>query len=449
MKKAIVIILILAVAATGVWFWKFRGKKESDGKPQTSVVTVKRGPIMQTVEASGVVVSNLDVEIKSKASGEIISLPYDISDMVTKGELLVELDPEDEQRNVSKSQAGMTASAAGLAKSERSLSVAERDLSIAYKNAEVSLKSAKIKAEDADAKHDRERQLYEKKLASREELETARTAAAAAWATYEQAKLRFDELDSDKASLDVQRQDIIQARANLESSAMNLELSQQGLDDTKIYAPMDGVITARNVQTGQIISSGISNVGGGTTLMIISDLSRIFVNASVDESDIASVQPGQRVKVTVDAYPDERFMGKVERVARKGVNTSNVVTFEVKIEVLSGNKNLLMPEMSANVEIVVKMNQGAVSVPASAVTRNERGQKVVTVVKNGDKSEQRVVETGIETGFMVEIVSGLEPGEKIQVKEGAAASRWSQEGRGRSGPPPGMMPGAAGMRRPH
>jgi HlyD family secretion protein len=448
MKKAIVIILVVALAASSIWLWKTKGKKTDEIKEEVKIVEVTRGRIAKTVEASGVVVSNMDVEIKSKASGEIITLPFDVSDTVPKGALVAELDPVDEQRNLNKAQASLDSSRAGLSKAQGNLAVSEKNLAIAYKNAEVSLKSAKSKAQDADAKLERVRQLYEKKLASREELDTAQTSATTAWAAYEQAKLRFDELDADKAALVVQRQDIIQARANLESASMNMELTRQGLDDTKIYAPsdMDGVITARNVQIGQIISSGISNVGGGTTILVISDMSKIFVNADVDESDIANVQRGQPVKITVDAYPNERFMGKVERVARKGKNTSNVVTFEVKIEVMSDNKNLLMPEMSADVEIIVEMKQDALTIPASAVSRNDKGEKVATLVTGPDKTEKRVVETGIETGFLVEITSGLEPGDKIQVKQGADASKWSQTGR--QGPPGGgMMPGAGPGRR--
>lgn len=446
MKKAIVIILILALAAGGVWAWRARSKKKQAPKAETKIVEVARGPIAKTVEARGVVVSNLDVEIKSKASGEIISLPFDVSDTVKKGELVAELDPEDEQRNVNKTQANLNASRAALTKSQRNLSVAEKNLKTSYKTAEVNLKSARIKADEADARLERTRQLHEKKLASREELDAAQTAATTAWAAHEQAKLRFDELDAAKAALEVQRQDIVQSGANLESAAMNLELAQQGLDDTKIYAPMDGVITARNVQTGQIISSGISNVGGGTALMVISDLSRIYVTASVDESDIAGVAPGQRVRITADAFPDERFMGEVERVARQGVNTSNVVTFEVKIEVLSPNKELLMPGMTADAEIIVQMKRDALLIPASAITRDKQGRRVVTIAAAGGKTEERPVETGIESGLMIEITSGLQEGEKIKVKQGAAASRWSQEGR--EGPPPGMMPGAGpGSRR--
>src|SRR5262249_12618539 len=151
--------------------------------------------------------------------------------------------------------------------------------------------------------------------------------------------------------LEVRRQDIKLSEAQLRSDQVALANARQQLTYTKVTAPMDGVVAALNVQIGTIISSGITNVGGGTTILSLSDLSHIFVLASVDESEIGSVAIDQQAVITVDAFPGRRFRGKVVRIATRGVNVSNVVTFEVKIEVLGENKTLLKPEMTANVQI--------------------------------------------------------------------------------------------------
>ena len=147
---------------------------------------------------------------------------------------------------------------------------------------------------------------------------------------------------------------------------MSLDLARQRLTETRVVSPVDGVVTQRAVQIGQIISSGISNVGGGTTALVVSDLSRIFVLAAVDESDIGQVRPGQRVKVTVDAYRNREFAGEVVRISPRGVNVSNVVTFEVKIEVTARDKELLRPEMTANVEILIDERPDALLAPSDA-----------------------------------------------------------------------------------
>jgi len=218
----------------------------------------------------------------------------------------------------------------------------------------------------------------------------------------------------------------------VESDKIALSNAQQRLSETKVYAPISAVVSARNVQTGQIISSGISNVGGGTTILTLSDLSRLFVLAAVDESDIGKVAADQMARITVDAFPGMMFRGKVVRIATKGVSTSNVVTFEVKIEVLGRNKNLLKPEMTANIEIVAQEEENALLVPVTAVSRKKKIQ-VVNVQKPDGTIEERPVTVGISDGEKIIVTSGLSEGETVVIREGEAESRW----RGMRGP---MMP---------
>ena len=232
--------------------------------------------------------------------------------------------------------------------------------------------------------------------------------------------------------MELKRQDVVLAKADLESAQISLSIAQQRLDDTKVYAPIDGVVTERFVQTGQIISSGISNTGGGTPILTLSDLSRLFVLAYVDESDIGKVQVNQGVVITADAYPGKPFGGMVERIAQKGANQSNVVTFEVRIEITSEDKSLLKPEMTANVEIIVAEEENALMVPVEAVSRM-RGRTTVTVLKPDGTQEMRDVELGINNGERIEIISGLSDDETILITSGGEYSQWQREG----GPPPG------------
>jgi multidrug efflux pump subunit AcrA (membrane-fusion protein) len=177
------------------------------------------------------------------------------------------------------------------------------------------------------------------------------------------------------------------------------------------------------VQIGQIISSGISNVGGGTTTMILSDLSRIFVLASVDESDIGRVQVGQSAIITADAFPGKEFEGRVLRIATQGVNLNNVVTFEVKIEVIGKNKSLLKPEMTTNVIIIIEQKDDVLLIPSEAVLRKAGGY-VAEVMKDGVK-EERKVRGGINDLTMLEIVDGLSEGEVVVIRKDTSENRWS------------------------
>ena len=502
MKKLIILLAIAGAAGGGGYYlWSTQAAAAKADGPKTTTAKVERGAIRLAVASTGRVVANLEVDIKCKASGEVIKLPFDISEPVKKGELLVELDPVDEERRVKLAEADLAAAVAkheqakqnllvaerelgtttedaavalksAQAKAEQAkqnLAVAERNLVTATQRAEAALVSAKVKAQDAADKAVRMKTLLDKKLASREECDTAVTAEAAARtelanaqaavqdldtaklgievkrqdvalaeAAVESARIAIKKLDTTKLALEAKRQDIALAAAQAESQRIDLSLAQRSRDDTKVMAPMDGVVSVRNVQIGQIISSAISNVGGGTTVLTLADLSRIYVLATVDESDIGGVKAGQTVQVTADAFAGKRFPGKVVRIAPKGVNASNVVTFEVKIEVLGPNKALLKPEMTANVEILIEQKDGVLLVPTEAVTRRQR-ERIATVVGPDGTAQERVVEVGIQDGTRVEITKGLSEGETVQVRKGEADSAWRKNAA--KGPTNPLVPG--------
>jgi multidrug efflux pump subunit AcrA (membrane-fusion protein) len=433
-KKILVIVALFLVAAGGFWWWKrSSAAKEAAAKPVVTAA-VERGSLRQTVASTGKVVSNLDVEIKCKASGQIVKLPFDVSDPVRKGDLLLELDPKDEQQRVRQAEATVRASQARLVNAKESLGIAEETLKSDRQKADAGLAAAKARAADARSKAARTRELKEKRLASLEELETAETAATAAEADLETANARTEELKTQTRALEQARQQIRIAEAQVENDQVDLDLARQRLTDTRVLSPMDGTVTASSVQIGQIISSGISNVGGGTTALVVSDLSRIFALAAVDESDIGQVLAGQPAEVTVDAYPGKRFNGAVVRISPRGVNVSNVVTFEVKVEVTSPDKGLLRPEMTANVEVLVAERPDALLAPSDAIVR-KGGRATVSVQKADGPTEEREVRTGISDGRRTEILSGLSAGEKVLVSNGGD-SRWAgQQGSGRR---PGM-----------
>ncbi|HEX9746479.1 MAG TPA: efflux RND transporter periplasmic adaptor subunit [bacterium] len=395
-------------------------------------VSVERTTIRETVVASGTVAANQVVDLKCKASGEIVSLPFDISDQVRMGDLVVELDTTDEERNVEVSQVNLSQAQANLLKAQQNLDIAEEEYEISKESAELELEISQLQADEARARADRLWALKEQGFAGQEECDAAETSARTAEANVERARISLEQLRTEEASLELRRQDVRLAQASLEQSRINLNISQQRLEDTKVYSPMDGVVTARNVQVGTIISSGISNTGGGTTILTISDLSKIYVLASVDESDIGRVVPGMVAEITADAFPGQKFAGVVERVAQQGSNVSNVVTFEVKIGITSDNKNLLMPEMTADVELVILEKADVLAVPVAAVSIEDGQRRVAVLTANGD-IEFRNVEVGINNGELIEVTSGLKGGETLVIDEGSAESQW------RSGFSQGMM----------
>lgn len=487
MKKIVVIVVVLGGLGGGGYYWLW-GKKAVDPAQQTVTAPVERGQLRVTVSSTGRVVSNLDVEIKCKASGEVIELPFDVSDSVKEGQLLLRLDPNDELRKVRQAEVVLQSSQAKLRVAEQNLAIATLNLATDTLRAKAALETAKVRAHDARTRADRLKELLARKLASQDEQDSAEALASLAEAEQKYATIRMEELKTQEQAIELKRQEKRQAEAQAESDQIDLDIARQRLRDTTVNAPMDGVVTARPVQIGQIVSSGISNVGGGTTVLMVSDLSRIFVIAAVDESDIGKVEVGQPASITVDAFPGQFFDGNVVRIAAKGNNISNVVTYEVKIEVFgsSGSGGVtkdalirkavsrpaatvpggdtapsagqaggprspdgrrtgkdgprpltrparhLKPEMTANVEIVVTEKKDVLLAPADAVFKRDQ-QYLATVSKPDGGTEDRTVEIGMTNGTKTEIVNGLSEGDVV-VRKNTGDSKW----RGGS---PRMTPG--------
>ncbi|MGA2440843.1 MAG: efflux RND transporter periplasmic adaptor subunit [Tepidisphaeraceae bacterium] len=439
-------VIVLAVVAAGATagagiFFHDRGAKVATTLPVDSYTTpAARGDVTQSVAATGPVASNLDVQIKCRAYGEVVELPFDISDKVKKGDLLVKLDDKDEKVVVDQQTVTVALSQSRLKEAEENERIAEQDLQTASEQAEANILSAQTKAQNLRKKADRQKQLLSQNLASPEDFETAETDAAQAEADLENARIAKEQLKSQAVALEVKKEDVALAQEQVKLDNIDLANAVQQRAYTTVLAPMDGVLSDLTIQMGTIISSAISNVGGGTSVMTLSDLSHIFVLASVDESQIGGVKKGQTVDITADAFPGKHFSGTVVRIATQGVNTSNVVTFEVKIEVTDDNKGLLKPQMTANVQIVEASKKDVVTVPILAVVRKQH-KTLVTLVKPDNTLEDREVVLGIDDGENQEIASGLAAGEQVLVHKNESNSVWSAATMVRRMPGAGMPGG--------
>ena len=441
MTKTLPIVLVAAaLAATAggaIFFHEHRAKAATTFPADTFTAAVDRTDITQSVSATGPVASNLDVQIKCRAYGEVIKLPYDISDTVKKNALLIQLDQKDEKVLYDQAVVTLAQSQSKLKEAEENKRMAELDLQTATEQADANIISAQIKATNLQKLAERQEQLLAQTLAAPQDFETAQTNAAQAQADLQAAKIAKEQLQSQRVALEVKKEDVELAKQQVQLDTISLQNAKQQMDYTTVLSPMDGVVSDLQTQMGMIISSAISNVGGGTSVMTISDMSHIFALASVDESDIGGVAVGQSVDITADAFPGMHFGGKVVRIATQGVNTSNVVTFEVKIEVTSPNKSLLKPQMTANVQIIESSRHNVIAVPMQAIVRRQH-KTFVTLVKADGSTQEREVELGINDGENQEIVSGLSGTEQILVHKSDSNSSWSSTGPRRI---PGLLPG--------
>jgi HlyD family secretion protein len=511
MKKFVISsVIALAVLGGGSYMWYAHAEAAAAENAKDAVATAKveRRTLRVSVQSQGAVASNQDVDIKCKASGNIIELPYtDVSARVEPDALLLKLETTDEQPAFDSAAAVVQSDQAKLEESQLNLQITTLSLDTTRQRDEADLASAKAQAKDAHAKAQRTNQLFEDKLASREDLETAQTTAAQMDAAVSTAEAAIAELKQTELTIQTKAKEILQFEAQLKQDQAKMETAQESLDYCTVKAPkpIEGnekdppqwwisKMTA-GVSVGYLVQSGSSGTSGGTTVMTLSDMSHVFVLATVAESDIGGLiqrfEAGEQlpVQITADAYPGVSFRGKVVRIAETGVSTSNVVTFEVKIEVISPNRNLLRPLMTADVEVISAERPDALIIPVQAFSRHRddattesatqnagdtsapatqsaeadpaptdepqthhHGKKksgglvdqpadgTVTVINASGAQEQRDVTVGITDGANYEVLSGLDEGDTVVLNKLGADSKWrGNHGGGGGG---GMMRGA-------
>ena len=363
-------IPVILLAIFGVAFYAYMTAGAT--LPEVTTAAVTRGGVTQGVAASGTLEAVTTVQVGTQVSGTIRELAADFNDIVLKGQVLARLDPSLLQ--------------AQLAQAEASLAKAGADAD----RLTVGLEDARIKLARAAA-------LSERRLISAAVLEAAQLEVATA-----------------RAQLKSGGAQVMQAQASVNQSRVNLA-------HTVITAPIDGVVVARNVDAGQTVAASMS---APTLFVLAADLSRMRVNAKLDESDVGHVTEGMEVTFRVDAYPDETFSGRVAQVRLRGELVSNVVTFMTVIDVPNPELKL-KPGMTANVTVQVARNVDALRVPNAALRirptseqlaalgagtpADSRGQSrnAGAVWRQVGQTLERVpVRTGITDGSFTEITGG-------------------------------------------
>lgn len=312
-KKLLIGIAGAAVVAIGASALLFGGgSSAAAGKYTFETVTVDRGDVSRVVSASGAVQPREKVEVGSEVSGKITAIYVDFNDQVKKDQVLAQVDPETFQNTLDQNVARL------------------RQAEASVDNTRASIARAKLALDVQQKAYERTKVLYAEGATSTQQMEQAEQA-------YENAVLA---LQTEEVSLK-------SALAGLETSRATVQDSRTRLERTKIRSPIDGVILSRKVEVGQTVQSSQSVAQFFT---VAADLSQIEIEASVFESDIGGIDPGDPVVFTVDAFAGERFQGEVVQVQQLGVEQANVVMYTVVVNARNPNGKLL-PGMTANVEI--------------------------------------------------------------------------------------------------
>ncbi|MFL5448816.1 MAG: efflux RND transporter periplasmic adaptor subunit [Gemmatimonadales bacterium] len=266
-------------------------------------VPVERRDIVVSAQASGAIQPDTTVEVKSKASGEILQLSAETGQVVQRGAPLVRIDPRNARNALAQAQA---------------------DLDV-----------AKAKLTNATSQKQRADALYKSQSITEQE--------------HEQALL-----------------DYADAKSQVVRSQVSVDNARIQLEDTDVRAPITGTILEKDVERGTVIASATSNVSGGTTLMKMANLNQVQVRALVDETDIGKLQPGQLASITVDAYPQHPFNGTVLKIEPQAQTEQNVTMFPVLIRI-DNKEGLLRPGMNAEVEVHVGRRDDVLAVPNAAL----------------------------------------------------------------------------------
>tara|TARA_B100000963_G_scaffold53_1_gene43 strand:- start:272 stop:1462 length:1191 start_codon:yes stop_codon:yes gene_type:complete len=256
-----------------------------------------------SIEASGVIEAISSVEIKSKASGEVLFLGAEVGDFVDRGFTLAQIDQRTANNIVDQAQSD--------------------------------LEAAKVRLTNAEAQYERGLELH------------------------------TNSSISDKDFEDI-KENYAQAKSTLVRTEVSFENAKISLDDTLVKSPISGTVISRPVEVGQVISSPTSAFGEGSIIMTMADLSKVRVRALVDEIDVGKVKIGQKVSIKVAAYRDKEFIGTVSKIEPKAYIQQNVTTFPVLIDI-NNEDNLLLIGMNTDVVIEILNKDVALSVPTMSL----------------------------------------------------------------------------------
>jgi macrolide-specific efflux system membrane fusion protein len=366
MKKSLRFLIVLGlVAAVGGGWWYYRS-----GETQTVPVTaaVKVGNVTETVLASGVMEAKQLVSVGARVSGQIETLAVSLGQEVKQGDLIAQIDSQDQENEVLQAEADLANIEAQIAAKKASLRKAELNLN-------------------------RQKKLAEQQHVSQEDVETA-----------------VSEMLVDKAELEA-------LEAQKSSAEVTVSTAKIALARTKITAPIDGTVVAIVVQQGQTVNA----IQTAPTIVKLADLDQMVVKAEISEADVVHVHPGQDVSFTILGEPEKHFEATVRDVEpapseiedSDTINTDKAIYYNGLLDV-DNPEHLLRIGMTTQVSIVLDKAEGVLTVPSASLKRSSDGGYYVEVWDAASKTAHaQAVEVGLNDKVTAEIKSGLAAGDRV------------------------------------
>lgn len=387
MKKLFVLLLIALVLGAAAYFLY----PKLFPKPAIKVLEtamVERGDIKAVLVETGIIKPQVGAEVKigARATGVIEEMKVKIGDRVKKGELIALIDDREIRDQINQQRAALVAARKNA-----------EQISSTYPE---QIKQAKADYEYRKISYDREQKLIKNDYTTQDSVDLAKSLLEAAEAKLKQLK--------DEFPLQLE-----QARARVKEIEAQLRQQEIRLSYTRIYAPIDGVVSDITAQEGETIVTGLQVAN----LVTVLDPTRLELWIYVDETDVGRVKIGQQVEYYVDSYPGKIFTGTVEKVYPQPEVKDNIVYYLAIVKVKKDDAAFLRPEMTAYVKIVYRERKNVLVVPNAAV-KFEEGQQVIYLVSGprNEKAEKTVVTIGARGEEETEILSGVKEGELAATK---------------------------------
>jgi multidrug efflux pump subunit AcrA (membrane-fusion protein) len=399
MRMTSVLIALAVVGATGVGiWWGLSGPARGAAAVQGASMLVQRRNLVATVAATGKVTAMVGAEVRvgSRVSGRVQRLHANIGDAVRRDQVIAELEKDDQQAFLEQRRAELRVAEARVSSVE---ALRPREI----RKADAALTDANATAELAAVEFTRQSALLQRGLIARQTLDVA---------------VRERDIDAARAISATQElelasqgyvEDLRSAKAQVEQAAAAVRVLEAQVAYATIRAPIPGIISSVSTQEGETVAAGLNS----PVFVTIVDLQKLQVDAYVDETDIGRIRVGQKATFTVDSFPDRDFSATVQAIYPKAVIMDNVVYYDVVLRIDEPLTGQLRPEMTTNVKIGLDARKGVLAVPVGAVSR-EQARSIVYVLQDG-RPVQRIVTVGWKDSEWIQIVSGLEEGDKVLI----------------------------------
>lgn len=402
-KKMLCIISIsLLIIFTGC-----NGEKEvfndKDFK-YVEVTSVEKKNISREMDYSGRVKAEKEVNIMGKTTGEVEVVNFNVGDMVKKGDVLYVMDKKALENNIEsiKSQIESTEALVASAQSGYNMSKGSQKKQ-SLNQSEAALEQAEIQYNEAKKNYEDIQALFEKNAVSKQQLDQIK-------ASYEQAKVAYETVEKSHElllneildeNISLAKNQLDQASASKKNLLVQLKNANDTFDDLEVKSPIDGIVSAENVEVGELL-------GAGTPAFTIVNINKVYLDIGVSEKVINKIILGQKIDVFVDAVENKPFEGVV--IQKSPAADAKTLTYPVRIEIENSN-GTIKPGMYAEAAVLLGNKENALIVPRNALRIS--GDQWSAYIVSDEMVKTVEVEIGIDNGKEVEIIGGLEEGQLV------------------------------------